>query len=333
VAVRRRQSAQFRGGIAIITIGILIVASEVFAREINGRAQLTYQRFDVPELSQELFTQNYETRFRDQLFEKNDLTLTLFLDNSKNLTDNKTFLRYRGQLELGHRWYKFRARISPKQSLTPLETDDSQEFTENQFSLDVNAPKSPRFRFLYATKNQFFRGVSTGEQVGAIPHNKVVRVEVIDLINGHSLGGCLFFRDPILRRNLWHRQRNHDERRGEVDCYQRHQATDHQTQTAILFHVRDFLEELTSLSSFRCLSLLLRVRILLKLGSLAKCVPRSRGAGPILKSSMPPSWPERAPAGRHGGKVLARTSTRFPKVGDASAAILEGACSVPVEET
>ncbi len=123
--------------------------------DIGGRFWLTYQQYKEPREEREYFIQHYEAVLRDKLFEQNNLRLTFYFDNSDNLTENLTYRRYRGHLDLTHRYYSFAARYEPRQKVTALELSPVLEAYRNQLSLDIHVPRAPRLLLSYNTRSQY----------------------------------------------------------------------------------------------------------------------------------------------------------------------------------
>ena len=120
---------------------ILLAGKEAGATDvIGGRIIWTYQTSKVQAQKEKIFVQHYELTLKDRLADRSDLNLRFFLDTSKNYTRDMTLLRYRFDLGLIHRYYKFEARWAPKQETTPLESALEQEFTEQRYALDVFHP-------------------------------------------------------------------------------------------------------------------------------------------------------------------------------------------------
>lgn len=146
-----------------LRIGMLGVSAALFADEVmaqgglGGRFWLTYQNADNPLSRQEYFIQHYEASLRDRLLDQNDLVLTFYFDNSDDLIDNLTYRRYRGNLDLSHRYYTFNARYTPRQEVTALELDNSREVRRNQLALDIHVPNLPILRLSYDTRTQYAR--------------------------------------------------------------------------------------------------------------------------------------------------------------------------------
>lgn len=126
--------------------------------DLSGRFYLTYQKNRTPALSQDFFQQHYEITLRDRVFDAHDIRLSLFLDNDRNLTNDLTLRRYRGQIQLSHPYYHFNANIAPRQEITPLELEPSREVTENQVALDIHLPKQPRLRLVYENRRSYDGG-------------------------------------------------------------------------------------------------------------------------------------------------------------------------------
>ncbi|UCH83910.1 MAG: hypothetical protein JSW50_15965 [Candidatus Latescibacterota bacterium] len=147
----------------VVVVAALLVAVESLASaRLSGRLFLTYQKTSSPRLFQEFFQQQLEATLRDRLFKDHDLRFSLYLRNDQNLTNNLTFRRYRGELQLAHRFYNVNARFSPKQKITPIELQASKETIENQVAVDLHVPKAPRFRFHVGTRSRYDRGVLNG---------------------------------------------------------------------------------------------------------------------------------------------------------------------------
>jgi hypothetical protein len=184
----------------IVAIGILIVASEVIARgDLGGRFILTYQDGKTGLVPQEAFLQHYEATLRDRLFETSELRLGLILDSRKDLVSDLTTRRYRGTIDLRHRYYLFTALITPKQRTTPLELDASRELTENRVALNVTVPKAPQLRLSYTKASTYTDGLFTGRR--------------------RELRGDLAYRYKILTLGLnrWYgKDGNHTERKTHV---------------------------------------------------------------------------------------------------------------------
>ena len=142
--------------IAIVGVGVAVDWKEASAGAgLGGRFWLTYQKAGEVQSQQEYFIQHYEAVLRDRLFEQNDLRLTFYFDNSKNLTDDLTYRRYRGHLDVTHRYYSFNARYTPRQQVSPLQLDQTLEASRNQLSLDIHVPNTPRLRLTYDARSQY----------------------------------------------------------------------------------------------------------------------------------------------------------------------------------
>ena len=142
--------------IAIVGVGVAgdwNVANA--AAGLGGRFWLTYQKAGEVQSQQEYFIQHYEAILRDRLFEQNDLRLTFYFDDSKNLTNDLTFRRYRGHLDVINRYYNFNLRYTPRQQVSPLQLEQSLEAFQNQMSLDIHVPNVPRLRLSYDSRAQY----------------------------------------------------------------------------------------------------------------------------------------------------------------------------------
>ena len=90
--------------IAIIATGIIMVSVEAIAAgRLSGRYVLTYQDSRGTQFNSESFLQHYEATLRDRLFETTALSASIFFDNLKTLTTDRTIRRYRGEINLAHR--------------------------------------------------------------------------------------------------------------------------------------------------------------------------------------------------------------------------------------
>ncbi|HEU4365372.1 MAG TPA: hypothetical protein VFT13_07885 [Candidatus Krumholzibacteria bacterium] len=148
--------------IAILAVGVAADWHEASAGAgLGGRFWLTYQKTGEVQSQEEYFIQHYEAILRDRLFEQNDLRLTFYFDNSKNLTDDITHRRYRGHLDVIHRYYNFNARYTPRQQVSPLQLEPELEAFQNQLSLDIHVPKAPRLRLSYDTRSQYLDAART----------------------------------------------------------------------------------------------------------------------------------------------------------------------------
>lgn len=147
----------------ILVIGIVMMYAEVFAKgDLSGRYELTYNNSSSAAFSAETFLQRYEATLRDQFFKTNNLKVTLFFDDGKNLTSDLTLRRYRGDIRLTHPYYAFSVRVTPRQKTTPLEMEQSRELTENRITLDLRFPKAPRLRLVHDRRSNYEQGVFTG---------------------------------------------------------------------------------------------------------------------------------------------------------------------------
>jgi hypothetical protein len=148
--------------IAIVGVGVVgdwNVANA--AAGLGGRFWLTYQKAGEVQSQQEYFIQHYEAILRDRLFEQNDLRLTFYFDDSKNLTNDLTFRRYRGHLDVINRYYNFNLRYTPRQQVSPLQLEQSREAFQNQMSLDIHVPNAPRLRLSYDSRAQYVNEAQT----------------------------------------------------------------------------------------------------------------------------------------------------------------------------
>lgn len=135
---------------------MLMNCREVIAgADLGGRFWLAYQSNEEARTRQEYFVQHYEAILRDRLLEQNDLRLTFYFDNSKNLTNNLTYRRYRGHLDLTNRYYTFNARYAPRQQVSPLQLEPSLDASQNQLALDVHVPRAPRLRLSYNARSRY----------------------------------------------------------------------------------------------------------------------------------------------------------------------------------
>jgi hypothetical protein len=165
---------------ATLAAALSLVWSDAQARgDLNGRAYLTYQDSRTGGDSQEYFLQHYEATLRDYLFENHRLAASIYFDDSKSLTFDQTFRRYRGQLHLSHRLYAFDARIAPRQKVTPLQLEQSREVVENQAALELRVPKAPLLRLSYSTRQRYDQQVYAG-RIRDLRGDLIYRVSIFD---------------------------------------------------------------------------------------------------------------------------------------------------------
>ncbi len=163
IALLRRRMERAGAMTAIVAAVLLLLVDELSANgALTGRLIWTYQNNNSNSRKEELFVQHYEARLSDRVFESNNLRLSFYLDTSKNFTTDLTLLRYRGELNLIHKYYVFDARFSPRQEITPLQSPIDQERTEQQYSLTVHPPRAPQVRLFYATRAQYLQGMLSG---------------------------------------------------------------------------------------------------------------------------------------------------------------------------
>lgn len=167
----------------IIVMGILFISGDVLAgTATNGRFTLTFQNLQSGDKSERSFLQSYQMTTRDKFFRTNDVAISLYFNSSKNFTHNRTNLRYRGQVEIKNPYYSLNSLFTPKQRVTPLEQEMSQERMQNQHTLAIHIPKLPHVRLSYERDQRYTNG------------------EVI--VNTRSIRGDLDYRYKILHFNL-----------------------------------------------------------------------------------------------------------------------------------
>jgi hypothetical protein len=147
----------------VLMLLCIVCAADATARSIDGRIYVTYQNTSGTTMDNAYLSQNLETTIRDRLFEKNNLMLSLYFDNTSNLRRSLTTRRYYGRLQLSGLYYDLNIHYSPKQKITPLEVETSREITDKQVNLDINVPSLPNLRLYYAKKRQFTEGVFSGD--------------------------------------------------------------------------------------------------------------------------------------------------------------------------
>ncbi len=148
--------------------------------DIGGRFWLAYQQYKDPMEEREYFVQHYEAVLRDRLFSYNDLRLTFYFDNSDNLENDLTYRRYRGHLDLTHRYYTLGMRYAPRQKVSALELQPSLEAYRNQWSLDIHVPNTPRLRFTYDSRSQYLNDARTVD-IDDVRANINYRYRLLDL--------------------------------------------------------------------------------------------------------------------------------------------------------
>jgi hypothetical protein len=129
---------------------------------LGGRLIWTYQNNKAASSDLEAFLQRYQLEVRDRVFNNSDMLLSLYVNSSKNFTDDQTLLRYRGELLLSNQYYTFDARYAPRQDITPLQSSVTVERTEQRYNLDLHVPKLPQLRVNYAERARYFQGVFDG---------------------------------------------------------------------------------------------------------------------------------------------------------------------------
>jgi hypothetical protein len=145
--------------VGLLGVVLLTFPMNTMARDrLSGRFYITYQNFDRARGRQEYLSEQFEATLRDRLFERNDLALTFYLDNSRDLVLNQTVRRYRGMLDLQNPYYNFNARFTPRQEISALEQVASVEYEDKQMQLDVHVPDIPRVRLSYGSNERFVQG-------------------------------------------------------------------------------------------------------------------------------------------------------------------------------
>jgi hypothetical protein len=142
--------------------------TSVMAREnFGGRFFITYQNSESPGVRREYLSERFEATLRDRVFERNDLALTFYLDNARDLSSDQTIRRYRGMLNLQNPYYTLNARYTPRQEITALEIPGGVEILDKDVMLDVRPPKLPRVRLSYGQVERFAENVSGNKTTNA----------------------------------------------------------------------------------------------------------------------------------------------------------------------
>jgi hypothetical protein len=148
----------------VVLAGLAMAAfpTSIMAREnFGGRFFITYQNSERSGIRREYLSERFEAILRDRLFERNDFTLTFYLDNAKDLSSDETIRRYRGQLNLQNAYYTFNARYTPRQQITALELPGGIEILDKDVLLEVRPGQNlPRVRLSYGQVERFAQNVS-----------------------------------------------------------------------------------------------------------------------------------------------------------------------------
>jgi hypothetical protein len=143
-------------GLAVAALPVTVMARENF----SGRFFITYQNSERARERREYLSERFEATLRDRVFERNDLAITFYLDNARDLSADETIRRYRGMLNLQNPYYTFNARYTPRQSITALELPGGIEILDKDVMLDVHPPSLPRVRLSYGQVERFAANVT-----------------------------------------------------------------------------------------------------------------------------------------------------------------------------
>jgi hypothetical protein len=149
------------GVVVLATLAVLGVAPmKAEARDkLSGRFNITYQNADRPAGRYEYLSERFEATLRDRVFERNDLALTFYFDNARDLSSDQTFRRYRGLLNLQNPIYTFSARYTPRQEITPIELPNAVELVDKQLLLHIHPQNAPQLRLSYGGTERFEAGI------------------------------------------------------------------------------------------------------------------------------------------------------------------------------
>lgn len=145
--------------LAVLAWLALVAPMNAEARDkLSGRFNITYQNADRPGGRLEYLSERLEATLRDRVMERNDLAITFYIDNARDLASDQTFRRYRGMLNLQNAYYTFSARYTPRQEITPLELPNSVEILDKQLLLHIHPQNLPQIRLSYGGTERFANG-------------------------------------------------------------------------------------------------------------------------------------------------------------------------------
>jgi len=145
---------------ALLALFTVVAPMSSQARDkLSGRFNITYQNADRPNGRYEYLSERFEATLRDRVFERNDLALTFYFDNARDLSSDQTFRRYRGLLNLQNPYYTFSARYAPRQEVTPLELPNGVELLDKQLLLHIHPQQNlPQLRLSYGGTERWVEG-------------------------------------------------------------------------------------------------------------------------------------------------------------------------------
>ncbi|HEX6944022.1 MAG TPA: hypothetical protein VF128_13915 [Gemmatimonadaceae bacterium] len=166
----------------VLGLASMAIPGRTMAREgLGGRFYITYQNSERPGVRREYLSERFEATLRDRVFERNDLALTFYLDNAKDLLRDETLRRYRGMLDIQNQYYSFNARYAPRQEITSLEIPGGVELLEKSVMLDVHPQNYPRVRLSYG-QNERFNDNGTGNRTTNLRGDLFYTYKIFDMM-------------------------------------------------------------------------------------------------------------------------------------------------------
>jgi len=156
--IPRRAQPGFLLPAVLALLGLVAPVNTQARDKLGGRFNITYQNADRPGGRVEYLSERFELTLRDRVMERNDLAMTFYFDNARDLASDQTFRRYRGLLNLQNPYYTFSARYTPRQEITPLELPNSVEILDKQLLLHIHAQNLPQVRLSYGGTERFVTG-------------------------------------------------------------------------------------------------------------------------------------------------------------------------------
>ncbi len=144
--------------IAFISAPIALIAQT----DVGGRIDLDYTRSDFQNMLQSQFNQTLELSTSDNLFTKNLLTLSYFLERFSATQGADDVIKQRWRANVVGRHYSFTGEFLPRYRLRGTSGEDAQYGTGKRFTLVVSPPKVPTVNLSY-DRDERIGGVGSGE--------------------------------------------------------------------------------------------------------------------------------------------------------------------------
>ncbi len=130
--------------------------------DVRGRIDLDYTRTDIQSILQSSFNQTLELSVSDNLFVKNVVTLSYFLERFSSTQQSDDVVKQRWRANMVGRYYSFTGEYLPRYQLRGTSGSDSQFGTGKRFALVLSPPKAPTVTLAY-DRLERTGGVGTGE--------------------------------------------------------------------------------------------------------------------------------------------------------------------------